>query len=53
MIAGFEEVSRGAIRLDGSADPRSAPGERGVAMAFEAYSLYPPLTIRENIAFAL
>jgi multiple sugar transport system ATP-binding protein len=53
MIAGFEEVSRGAIRLDGVPIHGLPPARRGVAMAFEAYSLYPPLTIRENIDFAL
>ncbi len=53
MIAGFEDVSGGAIRLDGGAIHSLPPAKRGVAMAFEAYSLYPPLTIRENIAFAL
>jgi multiple sugar transport system ATP-binding protein len=53
MIAGFEDVSEGAIRLDGNPIHDLPPAKRGVAMAFEAYSLYPPLTIRENIAFAL
>jgi multiple sugar transport system ATP-binding protein len=53
MIAGFEEVSRGAIRLAGREVHMLAPAQRNVAMAFEGYSLYPPLTVRENIAFAL
>jgi multiple sugar transport system ATP-binding protein len=53
MIAGFEELTGGAIRLDGAAIHTLPPAKRGVAMAFEAYSLYPPLTIRENIDFAL
>jgi multiple sugar transport system ATP-binding protein len=53
MIAGFEDVSAGAIRLDGVPIHTLPPARRGVAMAFEAYSLYPPLTIRENIDFAL
>jgi multiple sugar transport system ATP-binding protein len=53
MIAGFEEVSAGAIRLDKTAIHHLPPARRGVAMAFEGYSLYPPLTIRENIDFAL
>jgi multiple sugar transport system ATP-binding protein len=53
MIAGFEDVSGGSIRLDGAPIHELPPARRGVAMAFEAYSLYPPLTIRENIAFAL
>lgn len=53
MIAGFEDVSNGTITLDGKAIHTLPPAARGVAMAFEAYSLYPPLTIGENIAFAL
>ena len=53
MIAGFEEVSRGNIRLAGREVQTFAPARRNVAMAFEGYSLYPPLTVRENIAFAL
>jgi multiple sugar transport system ATP-binding protein len=53
MIAGFEDVSNGAITLDGRPIHTLAPAQRGVAMAFEAYSLYPPLTIGENISFAL
>jgi multiple sugar transport system ATP-binding protein len=53
MIAGFEEVSRGAIRLAGREVQTFAPARRNVAMAFEGYSLYPPLTVKENMAFAL
>ena len=53
MIAGFEDVSNGTITLDGKAIHNLPPSQRGVAMAFETYSLYPPLTIGENIAFAL
>lgn len=53
MIAGFEEVSRGAIAIEGREVHRLAPVRRNVAMAFEGYSLYPPLTVKENIAFAL
>nr|WP_319383639.1 ABC transporter ATP-binding protein [uncultured Roseibium sp.] len=53
MIAGFEEVSSGEVDIDGRRIDRLAPAKRGVAMAFEGYSLYPPLSIRENIAFAL
>ena len=53
MIAGFEDVSHGTITLDGRAIHALPPAMRGVAMAFEAYSLYPPLTIGENIGFAL
>ena len=53
MIAGFEEVSRGSISIGGRAIHGLAPVRRGVAMAFEGYSLYPPLSVRDNIAFAL
>jgi multiple sugar transport system ATP-binding protein len=53
MIAGFEDVSNGTITLDGREIQALAPAARGVAMAFEAYSLYPPLTIGENMSFAL
>ena len=53
MIAGFEEVSRGAVLLARREIHKLAPAKRHVAMAFEGYSLYPPLTVRDNIAFAL
>ena len=53
MIAGFEEVSRGSIKIAGKSINSLAPVKRGVAMAFEGYSLYPPLTVRDNMAFAL
>lgn len=53
MIAGFEEVSRGTISLAGRQVQMLPPVKRNVAMAFEGYSLYPPLTVRENMAFAL
>jgi multiple sugar transport system ATP-binding protein len=53
MIAGFEDVSAGSIALHGRQIHELPPARRKVAMAFEGYSLYPPLTVRENIAFAL
>jgi multiple sugar transport system ATP-binding protein len=53
MIAGFEDVSNGSIHLVGRRIENLAPAKRNVAMAFEGYSLYPPLTVRDNIAFAL
>ena len=53
MIAGFEDVTTGSITLNGRAIHALPPSQRGVAMAFEAYSLYPPLTIGENMGFAL
>jgi len=53
MIAGFEEVSGGEIELAGRPIHKLPPVRRNVAMAFEGYSLYPPLTVGENIEFAL
>jgi multiple sugar transport system ATP-binding protein len=53
MVAGFESVTKGEIRLRGRRIDRLAPARRRVAMAFEGYALYPPLTIAENIGFAL
>ena len=53
MIAGFEETSRGRIRLAGREVQTLPPVRRNVAMAFEGYSLYPTVNVRDNIAFAL
>jgi len=53
MVAGFEEVTEGAIRIGARAIHLLPPAQRDVAMAFEGYSLYPPLKVRENIGFAL
>jgi multiple sugar transport system ATP-binding protein len=53
MIAGFESVTAGSITLGGRRIHQLPPARRRVAMAFEGYSLYPPLTVRDNIAFAL
>ncbi|MCP3388043.1 ABC transporter ATP-binding protein [Bradyrhizobium sp. CCGB12] len=53
MIAGFESVTSGTITLGQRRIDELPPARRKVAMAFEGYSLYPPLTVRENIAFAL
>lgn len=53
MIAGFETVTEGVITLAGRRIDTLQPADRRVAMAFEGYALYPPLTIAENIGFAL
>src|SRR5438445_8282175 len=53
MIAGFENVTAGSIALRGRRIDELPPARRKVAMAFEGYSLYPPLTVRQNIGFAL
>lgn len=53
MIAGFESVSEGSIRIGNRVINDLSPAERNVAMAFEGYALYPPLTVANNIAFSL
>lgn len=53
MIAGLEEVSSGAVVINGKDCTHEAPGERGVAMVFQDYALYPHMSIYENMAFGL
>lgn len=53
MVAGFEDVSEGLIQLAGRRIDALPPSRRGVAMAFEGYALYPPLSVGENISFAV
>ena len=53
MIAGFETASSGQIKIGERIVNDLKPAERNVAMAFEGYPLYPPLTVRDNIAFSL
>lgn len=53
MIAGFEAVSGGAIRFDGS-DVVSVPAEkRDIGMVFQNYALFPHMTVEQNLAFGL
>ena len=53
MIAGFETASSGQIKIGEREVNNLKPADRNVAMAFEGYALYPPLTVRDNIAFSL
>jgi multiple sugar transport system ATP-binding protein len=53
IIAGLETLDAGEVRLDGRRIDQSAPGDRGVAMVFQHYALYPHMTVRENMAFGL
>ena len=53
MIAGFEGVTEGSIRIGERVINGLKAAERNVAMAFEGYALYPPLTVGENVAFGL
>ncbi len=53
MVAGLESISSGEIAIDGRVINTLAPKERGVAMVFQNYALYPHLSVFENIAFGL
>ncbi len=53
MIAGLERISGGELWIDGQLVNDVPPAQRGVAMVFQSYALYPHMTVRENMAFAL
>ena len=53
MIAGLETVSGGQIRIGGRDVTRVPASDRGVAMVFQSYALYPHMTVRENLSFGL
>ncbi|MEF2071981.1 ABC transporter ATP-binding protein [Consotaella aegiceratis] len=53
MIAGLEAPTDGAIEIDGRDVTGMLPPDRGVAMVFQSYALYPHMTVEENIGFGL
>ncbi|WP_420344286.1 ABC transporter ATP-binding protein [Paenirhodobacter sp.] len=53
MIAGLEDVSSGTVAIGGEDVTHRHPGQRGVAMVFQSYALYPHMSVRENITFGL
>jgi ABC-type sugar transport system ATPase subunit len=53
LIAGLEPVSAGLIKIDGAVVNTFEPAERGVAMVFQSYALYPHMTAYKNMAFGL
>ncbi|HEY6047813.1 MAG TPA: ABC transporter ATP-binding protein [Sphingomicrobium sp.] len=53
IIAGLESADAGEISLEGKRIERLPPSERGVAMVFQSYALYPHMSVRENMAFGL
>ncbi len=53
MIAGLEEITSGTISIGGEVVNDVIPSQRGVAMVFQSYALYPHMTVYNNMAFAL
>jgi multiple sugar transport system ATP-binding protein len=53
MIAGLEEITEGELLLDGENSNHTPPRDRGMAMVFQNFALYPSMTNRDNIGFPL
>ncbi|MGO7509353.1 ABC transporter ATP-binding protein [Rhizobium ruizarguesonis] len=52
-IAGLEEIASGQILINGRDVSNQEPGDRGIAMVFQSYALYPHMTVAENMGFGL
>ena len=52
-IAGLEQISGGTLEIDGTVVNDMPPSERGIAMVFQSYALYPHMTVYDNMAFGL
>ncbi len=53
MIGGLEEISRGALMIDGEDKSADPPSKRGLTMVFQSYALYPHMSVRDNMGFSL
>jgi multiple sugar transport system ATP-binding protein len=53
FVAGLETADAGEVRLEGRRIDQLPPGQRGVAMVFQHYALYPHMSVRDNMAFGL
>jgi multiple sugar transport system ATP-binding protein len=53
MIAGLEDITSGTLSIDGRVVNDIAPKDRGIAMVFQTYAIFPHMTVRENVAFGL
>ena len=53
MIAGLEDISDGEIEIGGKVVNDAEPADRGIAMVFQSYALYPHMTVEENLSFGL
>src|SRR5437588_8371632 len=53
MVAGLEDISDGELKIGGQVVNEKAPKDRDIAMVFQNYALYPHMTVRDNMGFAL
>ena len=53
MIAGLEDITSGSLQIGGREMRDVEPADRGVAMVFQSYALYPHMTVKDNIGFGL
>jgi multiple sugar transport system ATP-binding protein len=53
MIAGLEDITEGELRIGGQVVNNKTPKDRDIAMVFQSYALYPHMTVRQNMGFAL
>ncbi len=53
MIAGLEKITGGELKIDGQVVNDVPPAQRGIAMVFQSYALYPHMTVRDNMSFAM
>ncbi|MCB1518148.1 MAG: sn-glycerol-3-phosphate ABC transporter ATP-binding protein UgpC [Hyphomicrobiaceae bacterium] len=53
MVAGLEKITSGTLEIDGVLVNDVPPAQRGIAMVFQTYALYPHMTVKDNMSFAL
>src|SRR5580698_2683056 len=53
MVAGLEDITAGELKIGGQVVNDKTPKDRDIAMVFQNYALYPHMTVRENMGFAL
>ena len=53
LLAGLEDITDGKLEINGVNMNKVAPADRGVAMVFQSYALYPHMTVEENMSFGL
>jgi len=52
-LAGLEGIDSGAVLIDGEDVTRAEPADRGIAMVFQSYALYPHMSVRQNMSFGM